>query len=47
VDNITDKKGKDIAFTANTADEEAHGDIVEDENLSENLCCLEESSIGF
>jgi len=33
VDNRTEKKGKGIAFTANTADEEAHGDSVEDENL--------------
>jgi len=40
VDNRTEKKGKGIAFTANTADEEAHGDIVDDENLSENLVLL-------
>jgi len=40
VDNRTEKKGKDIAFTTNTADEEAHGDIVEDDNLSENLVFL-------
>jgi len=40
VDNRTEKKGKDIAFTANTTDEEAHGDIVDDENLSENLVLL-------
>jgi len=40
VDNITEKKGKGIAFAANTVDEEAHGDIVDDENLSENLVLL-------
>ena len=41
VDNRTEKKGKGIAFTANTADEEAHGDIVDDKNLLENLVLLE------
>jgi len=40
VDNRTEKKGEGIAFTANTADEEAHGDSVEDENLLENLVLL-------
>jgi len=40
VDNRTKKKGKGITFTANTTDEEAHGDIVDDENLSENLVLL-------
>jgi len=40
VDNRTEKKGKGIAFVANTADEEAHGDIVDDENLSKNLVLL-------
>ena len=39
-DNRTEKKGKGIAFTANIAHEEAHGDIVDDENLSENLVLL-------
>jgi len=40
VDNKTKKKGKRVAFAANTGDEEAHGDIVNDENLSENLVLL-------
>ena len=40
VDNITEKKGKGIAFATNTANEEAHGDIVDDENLSKNLVSL-------
>jgi hypothetical protein len=40
VDNRTEKKGKAVAFAANTTDEEAHGDIVDDENLSENLVLL-------
>ena len=40
VDNRTEKKGKGIAFAKNTTNEEAHGDIVDDENLSENLVLL-------
>jgi len=36
----TEKKGKGIAFAKNTTNEEAHGDIVDDENLSENLVLL-------
>jgi hypothetical protein len=40
VDNKTDMKGKGIAFAANTTDEKAHGDIADDENLSENLVLL-------
>jgi len=40
VDNKTEKKGKRVAFAANTGDEEAHRDIVDDENLSENLVLL-------
>jgi len=40
VDNKTEKKGKDIAFTTNTVDDEAHEDILDDENLSENLVLL-------
>ena len=37
VDNKTEKKGKGISFTANTADDEAREESVEDENLSENM----------
>jgi len=40
VDNRTEKKGKGIAFTANTADDEALEESVEDENLSENLVMI-------
>jgi len=40
VDNRTEKKGKGIAFTTNTADDEALEESVEDENLSENLVML-------
>jgi len=40
VDNRTEKKGKCIAFTANTTDNEALEESVEDENLSENLVML-------
>jgi len=40
VDNRTEKKGKGISFTSNTVDDEAEGDSVEDENLSENLVLL-------
>jgi len=39
VDNRTEKKGKGISFTANTADDEAQEDSAEDENL-ENLVLL-------
>jgi len=40
VDNRTEKKGKGIAFTANTIDDEALEESVEDDNLSENLVML-------
>jgi len=40
VDNRSEKKGKGIAFTENTADDEALEESVEDENLSENLVML-------
>jgi len=40
VDNRTEKKGKGIVFTTNTADDEALEESVEDENLSENLVML-------
>jgi len=40
VDNNTKKKGKRVAFSANTGDEEAHKDFVDDENLSESLVLL-------
>jgi len=40
VDNRTEKKGKGIAFTANTANDEALKESVEDENLLENLVIL-------
>jgi len=40
VDNRTEKKGKGIAFTANTTDDEALEESVENENLSENLVML-------
>jgi len=40
VDNRAEKKGKGIAFTANTADDEALEESVEDENLSENVVML-------
>jgi len=40
VDNRTEKKGKGIAFTANTADDEGLEESFEDENLSENLVML-------
>jgi len=43
VDNRTENKGKGIAFTTNTADDES----VEDEYLSENLVILGSSLIGF
>jgi len=45
VDNRTEKKDKGTVFTANTADEEAHGDIVEMKICQKILCCLEDSSI--
>jgi len=38
--NMTEKKGKGIVFTANTADDEALEENVEDENISENLVML-------
>jgi hypothetical protein len=40
VDNRTEKKGKGIAFAANTTEEEAYGEIADDENFSENLVIL-------
>jgi len=40
VDNRIEKKGKGISFTANTADDEALEESVEDDNLSENLVML-------
>jgi len=40
VGNRTEKKGKGIAFTANTTDDEGLEESVEDENLSENLVML-------
>lgn len=40
VDNRTEKKGKGIAFAANTTEEEAYGDIADDENFLENLVLL-------
>jgi hypothetical protein len=40
VDNRTEKKGKGIAFAANTTEEEAYADTTDDENFSENLVLL-------
>ena len=40
VDNRTEKKVKDIAFTTNTSEEDGPGEVVDDENLSENLVLL-------
>jgi len=40
VDNRTEKKGKGIAFIANTADDKALEESVKNENLSENLVML-------
>jgi len=40
IDNRTEKKGKGIAFTTNTVDDEALEESVEDENLLENLVML-------
>jgi len=40
IDNRTEKKGKGIAFIANTTDDEALEETVEDENLSKNLVML-------
>ena len=40
VDNRSEKKGKGIAFTANTADDEGLEEGIEDENLSEDFVML-------
>ena len=46
VDNRTEKKGKGIAFTANTADEEAMETLWRMKICQKIWCCLEDSSTG-
>ena len=40
VNNRSEKKGKGVAFVSNTEINELQGDVVGDENLSENLGML-------